>query len=132
LYWRARPEIVAHKFARAIADRDYTRADRWVRRQSNPVQISKEGFESFASFSEGAETLEMKVIWQEPNWRDWLAGRRHGKCVAVRTSDAYVFGYQFPLTATATSIDVGDLAETGGFRWQISDRLDDWVEHFQN
>ncbi|HEY3395590.1 MAG TPA: hypothetical protein VGK58_23010 [Lacipirellulaceae bacterium] len=132
LYWRVRPSIVAHQFAQAIADRDYTAADTWVRRQHNPVSSWRVDFESFASFSKDAQTLEMKVSWQKPNWRDCLAGRRRGQCVAVKTSDKYVYGYQFPLTATATSIDVADVSGAGGFRYQFSDKLEDWIQYYQN
>jgi hypothetical protein len=42
-----------------------------------------------------------------------------------------VYGSQLPLTATATSIDVGNVTGAGGFQYQFSDRLDDWVEYFQ-
>jgi hypothetical protein len=123
LYWRVRPAIVANQFARAIAEKDYMRADTLVRRRS--------GLESFSSRSKNAETLEMKVSWQKPSWRDWLAGRRRGSGVTVRASDGMVMGSQFLLTATATSIDISEMHEVGGFQYQFSSKLDDWVEYFQ-
>jgi hypothetical protein len=125
-----RPAVVANQFAQAIAERDYTKADTLVR-LPNDIQSWKVDFESFASWSKGAETLEMKVSWQAPDWRDWLFGRRRGSCIAVRTSDGIVNGSQFPLIATATSIDVGKVTGAGGFQYKFSAKLDDWVEYFQ-
>jgi hypothetical protein len=130
LYWRVRPAIVAKQFALAIGKRDYTRADKWVRRHPNEDQ-SWPHFEPFTSWLDDSETLEMKVGWQNPDWRDWVVGRRRGSCVVVSTSNGMVYGSQLPLIATATSIDVGNVNGAGGLQYQISDKLDDWVEYFQ-